>query len=208
MGRTSNARELLIESAGALWHARSYGDVGVNEICECAGVRKGSFYHFFPSKQDLALAMIDEYRRRFRRRFVRPALADGLAPLDRITRLVELQIEFLAGEGSGECIRGCPFGNLVMELSTQDPVLRERLEQVFDESLEFFEDALGEAVAAGDLTSIDVHQTARAMQAYMQGVFLLAKAKNDIEIVRELGPGILRLAGVEPPKRNRGRKAA
>jgi TetR/AcrR family transcriptional regulator, transcriptional repressor for nem operon len=54
MGRTSEARERLIGTAGDLWHRRSYTDVGVSEICETAGVQKGSFYHFFPSKQDLA----------------------------------------------------------------------------------------------------------------------------------------------------------
>ena len=60
MGRTSDARERLIEAAGDLWHRRSYTDVGVGEICAEAGVQKGSFYHFFPSKQDLALAVIDD----------------------------------------------------------------------------------------------------------------------------------------------------
>ena len=72
MGRTSNARERLIESASELWHSRSYADVGVNEICEHAGVRKGSFYHFFASKQDLALAVIDSFWSRARRACSRP----------------------------------------------------------------------------------------------------------------------------------------
>ena len=60
MGRHSDARERLIEAAGELWHTRSYADVGVSEICDHAGVQKGSFYHFFSSKRDLALAVIDE----------------------------------------------------------------------------------------------------------------------------------------------------
>ena len=40
----------LIDSASELIHSRSYADVGVNELCEHAGVKKGSFYHFFPNR--------------------------------------------------------------------------------------------------------------------------------------------------------------
>ena len=63
MGRNVDTQERLVEAAAGLWHARSYADVGVNEICEVADVRKGSFYHFFASKQELAVAVIDRHWR-------------------------------------------------------------------------------------------------------------------------------------------------
>ena len=53
MGRTSDARERLIATAIELIRARSYESVGVDALCNHAQVKKGSFYHFFPSKQDL-----------------------------------------------------------------------------------------------------------------------------------------------------------
>ena len=59
MGRTSDARERLIASAIDLIGARSYRAVSVDDLCAHAGVNKGSFYHFFPAKRDLALAAID-----------------------------------------------------------------------------------------------------------------------------------------------------
>ena len=59
MGRKSNAKERLINSAIELIGTRSYNSVGVQEICEHAGVKKGSFYHFFPSKSDLTVAALD-----------------------------------------------------------------------------------------------------------------------------------------------------
>ncbi|NNF95750.1 MAG: TetR/AcrR family transcriptional regulator, partial [Halobacteria archaeon] len=46
----------IVDSAKQLMHASSYADVGVAAICEKAEVKKGSFYHFFPSKQELTLA--------------------------------------------------------------------------------------------------------------------------------------------------------
>ena len=66
MGRTSNARSRLLETAMQLMYARGYSAVGVQEICAQAGVNKGSFYHFFPSKQALILAVIEAHGQRLR----------------------------------------------------------------------------------------------------------------------------------------------
>jgi TetR/AcrR family transcriptional repressor of nem operon len=196
MPRTSDAREHLIEAAGELWHSRSYAEVGVNEICERAGVRKGSFYHFFPSKRDLALAVIDDFWRRVKQEFLDASSDPQLKPLERIVRFVELQssdLETLAA--SYGAVPGCPAGNLAVELSTQDEVLRERLDGLFEEMADFFEEAVEQAVAAGDVPETDARCTALAMLAYVQGMFLVAKTSNDAALVRELAPGLLRIAG-------------
>ena len=89
MGRTSDARERLIGAAGDLWHRRSYTDVGVSEICETAGVQKGSFYHFFPSKQDLALAVIDDRWQELGAGRLQALMTSDLAPLERLRQFIE-----------------------------------------------------------------------------------------------------------------------
>ena len=61
MGRTSDARERLVAAALELFSERAYSSVGVAEISARAGVQKGSFYYFFPSKEALALAVTDEH---------------------------------------------------------------------------------------------------------------------------------------------------
>ena len=62
--RSSNSRERLLEAADAMLYARGYEAVSVADLCEAADARKGSFYHWWPSKRDLALAMIDRAWRR------------------------------------------------------------------------------------------------------------------------------------------------
>jgi TetR/AcrR family transcriptional repressor of nem operon len=60
MDKTRDTRQRIINAAQALIYQRSYNEVGVQEICDHAKVQKGSFYHFFPSKSDLALAVLDK----------------------------------------------------------------------------------------------------------------------------------------------------
>ena len=54
MGRVSNAKERLMEAVKELVWTGSYGSTTIDQICDKAGVKKGSFYYFFDSKADLA----------------------------------------------------------------------------------------------------------------------------------------------------------
>ncbi len=199
MGRRSDARERLIGAATELWHARSYADVGVSEICDRAGVQKGSFYHFFAAKRDLAIAVIDAWWQRLGVGEFAPLLTGSLPPLERLSRFVERGLEAqIALRGSVGCTLGCPFGNLVVELATVDEVVRERLARLFDEWTGLIQHAVDDAVAAGEIPEIDTAQAARAVLAYSEGLAVMMKAEDDPDVVRDLIPGALRLVGADP----------
>ncbi|MES9971796.1 MAG: TetR family transcriptional regulator C-terminal domain-containing protein, partial [Candidatus Thiodiazotropha sp.] len=85
---------------------------------------------------------------------------------------------------------GCLFGNLALEISTRDEVIRARINAIFTKASDRFHEALEQAVERGDMPPLDTQATATAMLAYLEGVILLAKARNDPEVVRELGPAI------------------
>ena len=89
MGRTSDAKARLLESAMELMYARGYTAVGVQEICEHAGVNKGSFYYFFPSKRTLALEVIDAYGQHVRDMWQDAMAADGPL-LERLQRYLSM----------------------------------------------------------------------------------------------------------------------
>lgn len=185
-----DTRQRIIASARDLIYSRSYADVGVAEICEQAAVRKGSFYHFFPSKQELSLAVIDDMRAMMEDRVLIPAFARDLPPMRRLQRFVETLYEFQRGTSARTGrLPGCPFGNLALEMATSDDVIRRKLEGVFASLQARFEHVLEEALTAGEIDSdVDIPATARAMLAYFEGVMMMAKTANDPEVIRQLAP--------------------
>lgn len=144
-----------------------------------------------PSKCDLTRAVVDEFLLEFKQRLFAEAFASDIAPLRRLHRFVELAYRFQAdiARETGHVL-GCPFGNLALELSTQEEPIRRKVAQVFQDIEERIRSTLDEAVARRDPGGIDVAATARAMLAYLEGVMLMAKTRNDAELIRHLGPAV------------------
>jgi TetR/AcrR family transcriptional repressor of nem operon len=196
MGRKSNARQKLIDSAIELISTRSYNSVGVQEICEHAGVKKGSFYHFFPSKRDLTLVALDFMWKTFREKILEPTFTTDLPLIEKFRRFIDVSYQYhCSTKESKGCMIGCHIGNLAVELSTQDEVIRKKIEQIFKEWTDYCECLLNKAVASAELPAeIDSYATAQSMLAYIEGLLLLGKTFNDPTLVRRLGIGINQLA--------------
>jgi TetR/AcrR family transcriptional repressor of nem operon len=196
MGRTSDARERLVAAAMELIYARGYQGVGIDELCERAGVKKGSFYYFFRSKRDLVLAALDLRWTLAKEHLVAPILGGDAPPLDRIRRFFDATAAASTQEKSstGEC-GGCAFGNLSAEMSSHDAKIRQRVRKVFDEIAGFVETALEEAMRRGDVAEIRPSENARAVVAYMEGLLLLSRTYNDPSVLRRLGQKAVDLAG-------------
>jgi len=186
-----DTRQRLIDSARQLIYSRSYADVGVQAICEHAEVKKGSFYHFFPSKIDLTLAVLDHIYIEFKSDLVGRAFASDIPPMQRLSRMAEMIYQFQKeiAESTGQ-ILGCPFGNLSTEMSTQDEEIRLKINEIFDSFQDITKQTLIEAVELGDIGDIDVDATAEAMYAYLEGVMLMAKTRNNAELIKTLAPAV------------------
>ena len=191
MSAIKDTRERIIEVAKSRFHNRSYADVGIKEICDMAAIQKGSFYHFFPSKRDLVLAVIDEFAIDWANGFVAEAFDPSLPPMERIDYVIDAAYFWQkSNKDLNGHIPGCLFGNLALEISTQDDVLRAKLNAVFTTAKDRFKDTLDEAVEQGTIPPLDSDVTAEAMLAYLEGMILLAKAENDPEVIYRLGPAL------------------
>lgn len=197
MGRVSDARERLVSAAANLILRAGYEAVGVQEICHRAGVRPGSFYHFFKSKRDLLLVVIERFNEGHRGR---RALVDQLPPLKRIQTLFRISAEhhLSIAEATGH-VQGCTIASLSLELSARDEVVREALRGNFNEWLGFFDATLREAVARGELPAIDTVRAAEALLAYLEGALVLAKTYNSTAMLERLCAQALDIVRQFPP---------
>jgi len=191
MNAEPDTRTRILATAREMFHGRSYADVGIQEICDGARVQKGSFYHFFPSKRDLALAVIDDMADDWAHGFVAEAFDQNLPPVERLDYMIDAAYYWQkAAKDIEGRMPGCLFGNLALEISTRDDVMRAKLNAVFDRARDKFRLTLDEAVAAGAMAPMNSEDTATAMLAFLEGIILLAKTRNDPDVILRLGPAI------------------
>ena len=151
-------KDRLLRAADRLMYAKGYEAVGVAELCREAGVQKGSFYHFFSSKQDLAIEMLDASWSRTRRAIFAAAFDDPDRSADEsITAYGELLAEHLAiGHADVGVVAGCRYGNFAVELSAHDDVIREKIEEIFSEMGAIVEATIQRGQTAGDVRAARV----------------------------------------------------
>jgi TetR/AcrR family transcriptional repressor of nem operon len=189
MPRVTQTRENILEAAMQLFWHNSYEAIGVEAICREANVRKGSFYHFFPSKEDVALELLEMMHERAKHELLGPAFAEDVPPLQRFDRFVDLSRE----HGETECHRcdtknypGCPIGNMVLELSTKSERLRMKLEEIIQTYTSAFETALADAQKTNQLSDqADTELLSNMIAAAWQGGILIAKAHNRPELAQD-----------------------
>lgn len=171
----------------------SYGRTSVDHICEHAGVKKGSFYHFFESKSALALAAIDHGWAEHRLH-LEAVFSPETPPLGRILRCFHEfrleQEELLAKHGR---VLGCPVHSLGAEVATTDPELRDRLQEILAEFLTYYESAIQDGQADGSVVSGDAGMLARMVFAFSEGLLLHARMKNDLAPLDDFEAGALHL---------------
>lgn len=173
VGGKPDTRETLLCAGGELIGELGFGPTGINAILKRAGVPKGSFYHYFQSKEDFGLALLDRAGEEFDQRLAHHLGRRELAPLDRLRGVFEEGIETME---SCACARGCMAGKLAQELAGHNEAFRERLEGTFRGWEARIAACLAEARKSGDIASQgDTAELAPAILAAWEGALLRAK---------------------------------
>ncbi|MFI5360887.1 MAG: TetR/AcrR family transcriptional regulator [Elusimicrobiota bacterium] len=201
MARESDAKERLLRTASDLMSESGYGAVGVEHICERAGVQKGSFYHFFPSKSDLAVAAIEDHWEKNRADKER-IFADAVAPLERLTGWCDLirRNQRRRAQRRGKVL-GCPYSSIGSELSTQDEKIRRKCQEMADRTRAYLEGAVRAAQREGLVSKGNAAEIARELYSFAMGVVLQAKIQNDLGALESLRPGAEQAEDAREPAR-------
>lgn len=181
-----DTRERLLQAtAGLLWE-KSFQATSVDDLCSRAEAKKGSFYHFFASKTDIAIAAIENTWEQTRLAVFEPIFSSDASGLTQIRNLVDTVHDYqtyLAQEK--EAYLGCPFGNLGQEMARQDERIRVVLHKIFLAHCNYLQGALERAVQAKEIPAGNAVQRAQRLFALLEGAFLLAKVANDPAVFKQ-----------------------
>ena len=121
---SDNTRDRIVLAGLRLFAAKGYQSTSIVDLLQEADAHSGSFYHFFPTKQDLLLAVLNTYRDGIEPMLLAPAWDGVVDPIAKVFALLAAYRRALASSG---CTYGCPIGSLALELHEPDPPVRELL---------------------------------------------------------------------------------
>src|SRR5580658_4306660 len=116
MGRTSDADQKLMNASLDLMWEESYGSVTIDEICKRAGVKTGSFYYFYKSKADLAVAALEKLWSEEWKPMLDKVFSPSIDPLPRLSSyLGEIHGKVVEQKKQHGRVFGCPIFSVASE---------------------------------------------------------------------------------------------
>lgn len=171
-----DTRELLLRAGLEVLTEKGFSATGIDEILGRAGVPKGSFYHYFASKEAFGLGLIERYGEFFARKLDRHLDNRSLPPLARLQAFVD---DARAGMARLGYRRGCLIGNLGQEMGSLPESFRARLKETFEDWQARFSACLKEAQEVGEVArSADTDQLAAFFWICWEGAVLRAKLEQ------------------------------
>jgi TetR/AcrR family transcriptional repressor of nem operon len=175
-------RTVILEKGARIIHKKGFNHTGIQEILDAAGVPKGSFYHYFKSKEDFGLSLLDYYATYFISRTESQMTDKDVSPIKLLKDFFEgFRILF---ESNG-CELGCPIGNLSQEMGDLSPAFRKRLEEIFLMMRSRVEGVLNEALLSGDLPGpLKAREMADFIINSWEGALVRMKVQKNTEALR------------------------
>jgi len=178
-------RARLLDAAFAEIHRNGYQAASLANILSASGLTKGALYHHFADKQALGLAVLDEVIGAY-------IMQTFVAPLANTSKPVATLVQILHEIGSGSCVAkielGCPFSNMMQEMSGIAPAFRERLAHWLGVWQDAFISALQRARNIGEIRAdVDCEAAALFIIASMEGCMSLAKNHQSMTTLHRCG---------------------
>ncbi|HRP62410.1 MAG TPA: TetR/AcrR family transcriptional regulator [Phycisphaerales bacterium] len=177
MTPANDTRDRILEAARQLFLAQGYTATGIAQILKHADAKSGSLYYFFPTKEDLLLAVLERYKELLWPLVIQPVFDRVADPIERIFGILDGYRRMLL---MTQFTHGCPIGNLALEMSEVSPGARQLIAENFTGWRKAVERCLDEA---SDRLPEDVDRAALAafVLTVMEGGMMQARAYRSIE---------------------------
>jgi TetR/AcrR family transcriptional repressor of nem operon len=173
-------REKLLETAQHLMLAKGYTATSVEEICETADLTKGSFFHYFASKEDLGKAVLDRYVHTMLEAAQKAPFFKKSDPLQRIYGYIDFMI---AASKDPARRSGCLLGNFAQVLTDTNPEIRTQCAAHFRLWSDMLKQELDAAKAVYKVRGLDTGALADHFIALFEGSLMLAKTGQDLGVI-------------------------
>jgi TetR/AcrR family transcriptional repressor of nem operon len=170
----SPTRTKLLDAAQDLMLAKGFVAATVDEVCAAAGVTKGSFFHYFESKEELAKVLLERFSMAQAQRFC-DASAHAADPLDRVYARIDYGIQ----AATSPQMKGCLVGTLAQEVCETHPELRQICERSFN--------AVAAAVARDLIEAKKLHAPEASFDAESLGECFVALAQGSMLLIKATG---------------------
>lgn len=174
------AREKLLEMAQHLMLAKGYTAASVEEICEAASLTKGSFFHYFASKEDLGKAVLDRYVYTMLQAAQNAPFFKKSDPLQRLYGYIDFMIEVSKDPARRS---GCLLGNFAQVLTDTHPEIRTLCAAHFRLWADMLKEELDAAKAVYKVKGVDTGTLAEHFIALFEGSLMLAKTRQDLGVI-------------------------
>ena len=173
----------ILQAALAVIRTKGYTATRIEDVCEAAGLTKGSFFHHFSTKEDLAIAAADYWSEITSALFATAPYHTPVDPLERVLAYVDFRKALLKGELPDFT---CLVGTMTQEVYDTHPAIREACEHsISSHAATLVPDIQAAIKQYGIKTDWTAESLALFTQATIQGAFILAKAKHTREVAAE-----------------------
>jgi TetR/AcrR family transcriptional repressor of nem operon len=174
---SGDTKERLLDAGAALVKERGFQGSGIQQVLKAAGVPRGSFYHYFGSKEDFGLALVERFAEELVSR-LEEFLGDAeYPPLLRLARFFGF---FHAMFEDGGYRGGTPFGMIALEMSAKSQRFKERIDSAYMKVEELIRDCIKEAQDAGVVSEgLDAGNAAIFIMSAWEGAVLRMRAAGE-----------------------------
>jgi TetR/AcrR family transcriptional repressor of nem operon len=198
----------LLDAALHVIRAKGYAATTVDDICQAAGVTKGSFFHHFKSKDELAVAAAGHFSAMAEGLFAAAPYHEAQDPLERLLGYVDFRVSILGGELPEYT---CLLGTMVQETYATHPDIRAACDRGMSSHIaELTRDIEAAKQRYAPDAAWNAESVGYFIQSVLQGAFIFAKAKQNPEVARESLAHLRRYVGVlfsQPRNTNRKEKS-